>query len=635
MLATFRNMASGYLAKLLLGLLVLSFGVWGIGDIFRSGGDTSVAAVNGSSISEQELNNLIDLLQRNFQQITPEAVSDPYFKLEVLNNLINERLMRSDAERIGLAFSRDELARMTSRNPMFQKADGSFDRELFLITLQQNNHTEQSYMRKLQDELTRSTLYDTLKKGLTASNQMAELYEKIRNEEREATIILIGDKDIKKAVTPDDETLRAYLDEHSEQYMNPEYRTMSYISFDAETIWKQLKLEPSDDALKAIYEERKDAFVTPESRKVQQMLFSTEVDATKAYEELKAGKSFTEVAKSDKVINKGSLSLGTIVPNELPVESAEAVFSLQEGGFSKPTKSSFGWHVFSVDKVNPLKQRPFKEVRARLLSDYRAETAETEVTQLGYRIEDALAAGSSLKDALEQNQMGKLKIKTLGPISATNQTPKEKTVELTPLQQNVLKNGFGLEAGETSTLSISETNAYYLVQLDDVVPQQLKPFEDVKAALLKSYMAQENQKTIKALAFKTANALIHAENIKKELGKLSLRKYRSGKLKRTHDTVSNNSALKNKILTSGFVLELFRLKEGQPSGAYPLPSGEYVIGVLDKIHTPKKSSKKRIEAIRAELNTALPEEVMQYYLSHLRNEYDVSIQQERLFGAEQ
>ncbi|MCI5049144.1 MAG: SurA N-terminal domain-containing protein [Rickettsiales bacterium] len=631
MLAVFRNIAGGFFAKLLLGLLVLSFAVWGIGDIFRGGGDQVIASIEGETVTTGELDALIDLLQRNYEQITPEAIGDPFFKLEVLNTIINDKLLQLEARKYGLRFTEDILARITARNPMFQKPDGSFDADLFTMTLRQNGHTEHSYLAKLREEMTRSLFHDLLQLGIAPSDEMVAMYQKIRDEEREARLVLMTDKDIEAPKTPDDTALQIFYESRAQEYMNPEFRTLNYVSFDADSIWKALKLSPTEDVLKTMYEERKEAYVLPEKRTVSQLLFADAEQAQEAYEALSNGKRFSVIAKQDNVLNKDTIKLGTVTQDELLDEAAEPVFSLEKDAFSAPIESSFGWHIYTVSHIKPAYQQSFAEVKKSLQADYRAETIETEITQLGYRIEDALASGMDLAQALEANGLSAIKLNGLGPVSFEGIKPNGKRQEVSPLQQDVLNTGFGLDANESSNLQVSESNDYYIVQVVAITESQLKPLSEVRKDILAAYKAQEINVKLRDLASETADSLRDAENKSAAIRDAGLRTINSGRIKRHHETVNNSSKLRDKILTSGFTLELFTLQPGESTNAYPLPSGEYVIGILDKIHPAKRANEKRINRIREELTSALPDEMMIMFLTYLRDKYEVEIMQEKLF----
>lgn len=621
MLAAFRNLAGGFIAKIIMGMLIISFGVWGIGDMFRNAGtEQVVAVVDGDAITKRELENLISLLQQNYTQITAEVAAEPSFQMEVLNNLINDRLLNKESNRLGLTFSRDSLARLTGKNPLFQKEDGSFDRNRFLMTLRQNNHTEQSYLAKLADEVSGQFIQDTLQFDNAVSQPMLDLYYKVRNEQREADLIILNDYSLGPLDAPKEEELKQYYKDHAERFMQPEYRTMQTVYFDTNTLWKLLKLDPSDEELHALYEERKEAYNEPEKRSVEQWLFQTEEAATKARDHL------NDFAKA-------RTDLGKINATGLPKESSDIVFALNEGDISPAIKSPFGWNIFRVNLIHEPGVKSFNDVKNTLLADYRAENAEEEIHTIGNSIEDALAGGASLEEALKTVGLNHLPIETLGPLSSTNQTPKGVVQELSPLKQQMVDIGYTLEEGETSALSLSDESIYYLVKLEKVQAEQERPYDQVKDDV--RHMVQEHNKTtaLKKLATDTATSLQEAENLQAAIKDAGLKIYDSGKLKRTHDTITNASKLKDKILTSGFVGELFTLKPGDVTNAYPLPSGDYVVGILRNITPAKQVDETEMTALKAELQATFADEITQQYILHLRNTYQVEIKFDELFGS--
>lgn len=635
MLATFRSMSQGILAKILMGFLVLSFGVWGIGDIFQSGSEQAVAMVEGESISVNELNALVERLERNYPEITPDMTSDPAFRIEVLNNIINERLMRLEAASLGLSFSQDAMAKITARNPLFQKPGGGFDRNLFLLTLQQNNHSEQSYLARLQDELGASLIQDTFKLGMVPSDNMAKLYYQIRNEKRKARLVLIAPADAEKVATPKEDELKSLYERDAERYMEPERRSLRSVRFAADHAWEILKLNPSDQELQSLYNERKGDFAKGEQRDIAQLLFSSEEKAKGVAALISSGTSFKDAAKDDRVMNENSTAVGLVTRESLPEEVAGTVFSLPEKGISAPVESSFGWHIFAVNSIVPPSTPAFEDLRDKLVQVYRTETAESRISELGNQLEDALAGGASFEDALKQIGLGELGVETLGPISAINLLPDGSVKRLDKTQQEMLRIGFELdEEGATSSLVLTPDSDYVLVQVAAITPASPKPFESVRAQVLKSYLDGANASALKKKAEAVAKRLGEAENADAALKADGIRTFDSGQLTRLDDTVSNQGALKNKILTSGFTAELFRLKKGRVTGAYPLPSGEYVIGILDEIVPATAPSAKDMDALRSELQTLLPEEALQLMLAYLRVKYDVSINDEQLFAAQ-
>lgn len=619
-------MASGVISKLLLGILVLSFAVWGVGDIFRNtGSQTTVATVGDESISDQELAQLIGRIQQTFGQITPEVAADPQFRLQALNNLIDNRLLELEAKKTGIHYDRSTLAAYIARNPMFQKADGTFNRELFQATLQQNGWSEQDYLARLQDDLATAMLRDTVSAGVEVSDSLVKTYYAVREEQREASLILISEKDIGTVAEPTDADLDALYKDQPERFTKPEYRSFEYVSFEPDTAWKTLKLDPSEDVLKGMFETRKSELKVPEKRKIDQLLIEDEAAAKEISQKIKGGLSFDDAAKLDKVANGNRVAVGTLPASGLPATAAEPVFKLEKNAVSEPIQTDFGWHIFRVTDIIPAHDQTFDEAKPTLMTDYKAEHMEEEISQLANTLEDALAGGASMQDALKQANLDSLHISSLGPIAKNGMQPDNQPLELSPLQQEALQTAFTLDKGQTSQLLMTQKGSYYLARMKDIIPSQLQVKEEVTDQLKELYRQRTIRDAVRDKASEIAELLKQSDNPNAAARDLGLSLQTSGKIGRMNDTVSNNSELKDKILTSGFVQELFRLRTHEVSGAYPLPSGEYIIGILEGVHAAPEPDETDLLTLKDELKGQFSNDVMAQYLSYLRDKYEVDI----------
>lgn len=621
-------MAKGFIAKILLGLLVASFALWGIGDIFQNkgGGEAAIAQVGDTTIVRSELDQLISVLQRNYPQITPEIANQPQFKLEALNNLINTRLIQMDAQSIGLDFSPDSLAKLIHDDAAFHNEKGEFDRSRFLELLRQNNLNEKTYVQRLKDETGATLIEETLRMGFAPSNLMLSLAYAVDNEEREAKLVFVSKADLAPLAAPKPENLKKLYKQQAMRFTAPEYRSLRYVSFSPDEAWKLLKLDPEASELKAIYEERKATYALPESRDVKQMLFEDEASAKKIHEKLSEGGNWKSIADGI------ATSLNAVTRSQLPAHVADAVFALKPEEFSAPIKTAFGWNIYYVSKVHEAKTKSFDDAKKRILADYKAEHMETKVADLANQLEDILAAGESLKSALKQLGLESLTIHTTEPLSQEGIGQNGKSASDSALLAAVIKQGFELDEGETSPLQLTEKNDYYLVQLVDITPSRLKNMNEVSNELLSLYNAQTQEKMLKRKAENLSKLLKESENPIAVAAKEKLTLHDSGKLKRMHDTVQNNETLKHKILTSGFVMELFRLKQHEVTTPYPLPSGDYAIGILTDIHAASAPTESALKDLDLQTSQQMGYDILYHYFDFLRERYKVEILAETLLG---
>ncbi len=625
MLTGFREWAKGFASKILLGFIVLTFAVWGIGDIFRGSGETEVATVGDETISQRQLDMLVDRLQRSYAQITPELAADPQFRVQALTNLVDNLLLEQEAEALGLRYSRETLATYIARNPMFQQEDGSFNRELFETVLRQNGWGEREYLRRLADDLRTALLRDTISAGITPPEAMVKTMHAIRGETLEASLILIDEPEAGALKTADEETLRSLYEQHTMRYTTPERRSFRYVHFDVETALEALGLRPSKTLLRERYEAQADEFIQPEMRGVEQLLLADEETATKLHEQLEPGASLTTMRDNDGVLNPDNIDLGTIGKSELPVAVVDTVFALEENAISEPVESDFGWHIFRVTAIEPEKKLSFEEAKDRLLEAYRRARSEEAMNDLANRLEDAIAGGAGLEDALKQAGLQDIAIMSLDSVAADGTSDDQLVPTLSPIEEEVLELGFSLEQGAVSPLSLAENGEYFMVGVREVTPSALQPFDAVRKQVEAQYRKQHRRQALREQADEAAAMLADTANPEAAARAAGYSLHASGPLQRMDDTVANPSQLKDKILTSGFVKELFRLTKGKTTGAYPLPSGEYVIGIVTAVNEAPKPTHEALQTLETELTNQLSNDVLALYMAHLKQAYEVDV----------
>ena len=194
-----------------------------------------------------------------------------------------------------------------------------------------------------------------------------------------------------------------------------------------------------------------------------------------------------------------------------------------------------------------------------------------------------------------------------------------------PYEQEILSSAFEQDAGEISPISISSDGRYYLVETLEVIPTEIPELSDVEQEVRQRLLEQQKQQQLQTMAKTLSEELQAAENPKVLIDEQGYTLQSTGKIKRYHDTVSNNSKLKDKILPSDLVQALFALKDNEVTSPYPLPSGEMAIGLLDDVHPAKDPGPEDIEASKLSLNEQLRLQALGAYLNALRDHYQVEI----------
>ena len=405
MLNGIRKATQGAVGKavmtVVMGLIIISFAVWGVGDMLRGFTSTTVATVGGFSISQAAFANAVQsetfrLQQRLRQPITPQQARQLGIDGQVLDRMIDEAALNARARSLGLAISEATIAQVVRDDPNMKGLDGKFDRNRFNAYLREVGSNERDFFRDQGEVYLRQQLEYALAGGIAAPKPLLEALLASQNETREiAYFVLTGAGDV-PAPSPD--VLKTYFDSHKAAYRAPEYR-----SFDALVVTPASLARPddvSDDDAKTQYEkDRPDKYTSPETRKLQQIVYPNEAEANDAATKLKGGATFDDLAKA-RNLSAADFDLGEFQKKAVYDPAvADAAFALPQGGVSAPVKGPYGFVLVRVVAIKPETVKGFDEVKGAIKQQISATRAASQVQALHDRIEDARASGKSVREA--------------------------------------------------------------------------------------------------------------------------------------------------------------------------------------------------------------------------------------------
>ncbi len=624
MLNTLRQHTGGLIAKILIALLVLSFGVWGVGDVLRSHGmKNEVAKVDGHPVSIQAFqreykNAEDDLRQRLGADYTPELARALGLPKQVLNRLIERQLLLAESRTLGLIPSDEAVARAIRKNTIFFNEKNVFDKSRFVESLRRNNLSEAAYIDILRDQMGIQLLIETVTAAPVLPESEVATIAGMRAEKRVAEIYQLPLSLVHDGPNPDDAALEAYYKAHAQEFTVPELRRFSYVSFTSGNV-KDAK--PTDAEIERAYQERREEFTRPERRKVEQMLFSAKAKADAASAMLKEGKPFADVAAKAGALNKTNLSLGAIGKESLPESAKEAVWALKAEEASAPIKDDFGWHIYRVTGTLPGGVLPLAEVRAQIEKDLQEQGSGSALSQLANKLEDMLAGGGTLEEAAKS--LG-LSVKHLGPVDRQGNQPNGQPAKDLPEAPEFLANAFKTDAGNDSSVFMGEGGTYYLVHMDEVTPEQPKPLAQVKEEVTAGWKKEQKLERLQKLANDTAAAMNDPAKRVEALKKLGVNPFSSGPLKRGETKAANGTPL-----PPALVDELFTLTPGQSSKPVAAVGNSMMIAVLkERIKAPANADGKDIAGFRQTLEEMSRQELLREYIDYLHDKHPVSIDAE-------
>ena len=402
MLISLRKGAGTWVARIFIGLLVLSFAVWGIADFLGARSTTAVASIEGREIDAASLENefqreLYRLQQRFGSSFDSQQARSLGLDRQVLRQMITRMMFDENAEELGLYTPDSEVAKVIREDPVFADPFGGFDRARFEQALRNNGYTERDFIARTREEMTRRQLIAGLTSATLPPRHMLKALYQHQNEQRKISLIEIPQTALPEPKPFEMAELREFYDDNPGLFTAPEYRAVTYVSMQPEALADEIALDETE--LREEYENRLAEFTTIGTRDIAQILFTEQSKAEAAYARLQEGEDFAAIAEEFSGLSPDEITLTGITRNELHPDIATAVFALEEGAISKPLKSPLGWQIVRIDDKRPEHVQPLADVRDKISRDLALQRAESALFDISNRFEDARASGETLEEA--------------------------------------------------------------------------------------------------------------------------------------------------------------------------------------------------------------------------------------------
>ncbi|WP_371346366.1 SurA N-terminal domain-containing protein [Ancylobacter sp. IITR112] len=487
MLETLRKSASGIVAKILMGLLILSFAVWGIADVFRGFGSQTLATIGDTEITVPEFRQLYqERLQQISQQlkrgITPDQARAFGIPDQLLNEQLAEAALNDQAAALGLALSDEEIARRVQSNPAFFGPGGSFDPAYFNQLLRSNGFTEARFVAAERALALRQQLIQSLGGGIEVPAVLKGALARYEGEERSVNYAMLTPAALAAPADPSEEELRAFFDARKVAFRAPEYRKIGVLVLTPEALASSESV--SDAEVEAAYNANLSTYGTPEKRVVQQLVFPNEDDAKAAAARIKAGTPFADIVAerqlSAKDVDLGNVSRADIIDRQV----ADAAFSLPENGTSDVIAGRFGPVIVHIGAITPGSVQPLAEVAPAIKAALQVNAARREMLATYDKIEDERAGGAQLSEIAGKFGLTLQNFDT----SIQGQTPDGSAIPAFPARSDVLRGAFASEvAAENDPVQLPQNGGYVWYQVDDITPPRDRSFEEARAQVLERW----------------------------------------------------------------------------------------------------------------------------------------------------
>jgi peptidyl-prolyl cis-trans isomerase D len=478
-----RKASSNWLGKIVMavvmGVLIVSFGIWGIADIFRGFGQSSLAKIGGTEISTDQFRQIYtDRLQQLGRQFGRPLTADQAraFGLDrqVLQQTIAEAALDEEARRMGLGQSDAETMRMIYADPNFKGLNGAFDPARFQATVRQFGYTEQRYLAEQRRVGLRRQIAGTVSAGLEPPKVLVDALTRFQNEQRSIEYVKLDAAQAGTIDPPSPEALAAYFDEHKTQFRAPEFRKLSFVVISPEEIGKWT--EVSDEDAKKIFEQNSSRVGTPEKREVSQMVFPSVEEAQAARSRIASGTSFDDLAK-ERNLNLSDVDLGMIAKSAiLDPAVADAAFSLPSGEVSQPVQGRFGVALVKIGKIEPGVTPSYESFAAQVKKEIASDRAKAKIAELHNKMEDERGGGASVVEAAQK--LG-LTAVTIDAVDRSGRLPNGQLVANVPRGLDVVSQAFNSDVGVDND-PIQFNGGYVWYDVLGITPSRDRTLDEVK-----------------------------------------------------------------------------------------------------------------------------------------------------------
>ncbi|MBL94929.1 MAG: hypothetical protein CMF70_06460 [Magnetovibrio sp.] len=615
MLEAIRKRTGSIIVKSLAGLLIISFGAWGVGDFLQQGISEEVALeVGDTEITPLQVENEIHRELNRFQrqsgtQLDRQQLKAFGFGDKIVQRLINVAALDLEVANMGLEVSKSTVAANIHSNPIFSGVTGKFDKARFNQILQAEGFTEEKYIAEVHRELGRLQLLSSVGQA-TYPRLVAEEIFRIENEKRLAEVLVVEDIKQQSLEAPDDQVLLNYYNEHKELFTSPETRNISYVRLSVDQLADGILV--TDEEIQKYFEDNEDEFFKPEKRFIRQFILNHKKAANEVENRLANGSNFVEVAKEFADQEPEDLNLGMLSKNDLPIsEVGEAAFSLSNPGIAKVVQSSLGFHFVEVTEIKLAEQKTIEQARKTIVPIIQHEKGIDSLFELSNKLEDILGSGATLEEAAVE--VGTT-LQTISGVDRTgNNLDGNKKVSVSSIRE-FIEIAFSTDVGIESSLTEDGEDGYFILRVDSISKASLTPFSIIRKEVVDAYMIEARQKASEAMAKDLVERVMNGNSIK-SVASIEGKEFELvGPLTR-----SGNGEIEENV-----VRKIFELKV-KGAGIARINGGYKVIQVTKMDIPDSKSNEETVTSILSKIQSSHQDDLVVQLIEGLRSKYGVLV----------
>jgi peptidyl-prolyl cis-trans isomerase D len=615
-----RKASSNWLGKIIMGtvmgVLIISFGIWGIADIFRGFGQSTLAKVGHTEISAEQFRQIYtDRLQQIGRQfgrpISTEQARALGFDRQVLQQTIAETTLDEEARRLGLGQSNEETLKMIFDDPTFRGVNGAFDPARFQLVIRQLGYSEQRFINEQRRISLRRQIAGSIAGGIEPPKVQMEVLARFQNEQRSIEYVKLGAAQAGTIDPPSPEALAAYFEDRKTLFRAPEYRKISFLAVTPEEIGKWENV--SDEDAKKAFELRRDKLGTPERREIQQIVFPNAEEAAAARSRIASGTSIEDIAK-ERGLAPSDVDLGLIAKSAIGDPAiADAAFSLQSGEVSQPQQGRFGFALVKVGKIEPGAEPTFESYAPQIKHDIASERARARLGELRDKMEDERGGGASVVEAAQK--LG-LTAVTIDAVDRSGRTPDGQPAANIPRGLDVVSQAFNSDVGVDND-PISYNGGYVWYDVVGITQTHERNLDEVKDQVEARWRADQVSSRLRDKATEMVQKL-------EEGGKLADEVAQSGLKVETAASFRRDASLPG--LNAGVVAAAFRTAKDTAGQTPDTGANGWIVFRVTDITVPAVDlASDDMKKLQGNIQRNQVDELLAQYVTKLESEIGTSV----------
>lgn len=634
MLQIIREKTSGLVALFIVGALIISFALWGVGSYFGQGGDVIAISVNDTDIELREYQRVYQTVSRQFQEFLEQSsgsLDDELVKKQTLESLIERELVNQVGDDLGLRVSANQVRSVIKSLEAFQGLSG-FDNSIYERAIAQLGYTPAMFELQIQDDMRSEQLQSSISESVIVTENEVRMIAGLQHQTRSISYSILSSDKLKEEINLSDEEIKSFYETNSRDYLDPEKVKIAFLELSLRKIAADLTV--SEDDVRVFYESNKADYDVEDQRKIRHITIETDEKATeeqiniaktRAEEliaKLKGGMSFDELSEkhSDDPGPKVEISeLGYLTKGIMDAAIDEVMFSLQEGEISEPIVSEKSVDVVMVESIKGGAKNTFEDTREQVDEAYRISVAENQffeaidqLANLAYEHPDTLEiAAEDLELTLNESDF-------FDRNSQSDPLLSDSKIIAASFSEDVLN-------GNNSEVIEIGTNRVLVLRMLERKAEQRIPFEEVHERIVTRMKYEKARDQVQTTGELVLEKLKSGSSVEQVATDFSIEWKDATAIKR------DNTGINRSVLRTAF--KMGRPESGKAVfGGSSLGSGDYAVVIVKGVFDPDASSyeQEELQQIKTQLQRLKAASSWSQLVKDVRSQSDINVFADRL-----